>query len=273
VTTGTSDSGTVFAPITYSSATTDVCSVTPAGSVHLIKAGTCTLTATEAAIGQFDAASATRSFLALLAPQTITFPTLNDRNFDPLAFNAQATATSGLTVTVTSSTTSVCTASLDGLVTLFSPGVCTLIASQPGTADYYAAAASVSRTFTVSKAPQVINLAATADQVLGTGPITINANSSSGLPVSLSTSGSACSINGTALTLLAAGQCVVLANQVGNSNYLAAPQVQNSFSIASAASGGESADIPTLPEWAVIVLGCLLLAQTFKQSQTKRRQG
>ena len=266
--------GNTYAPITYSSGTSDFCSVSSSGTVHMIKAGTCTVLATEPATVQFAEATANQSFNASLASQTINFPAPSNRNYDPLPFNAGATASSGLPVTLSSSTVGVCGVTSDGVVTLNAPGTCTLTANQPGNTVYYAAAPAVTQSFTVSLAQQTISLVAIGSQVIGAGPITVSATASSGLPVSLTTQNSSvCAINGTTLTLVAVGQCVVLANQGGNTNYLPAPQVQTNFAIASAGAGGGSADIPTLPEWAVIALGCLLLAQTFKQSQSRRRPG
>ena len=69
-----------------------------------------------------------------------------------------ATATSGLPVTFSSSTTSICTVS-GSTVSVLSAGTCTIVAAQAGNASYQAAP-SVSQSFTVSAAtPQSFTIA------------------------------------------------------------------------------------------------------------------
>ena len=65
----------------------------------------------------------------------------------------EATATSGLPVTFTSTTTSVCTGASSGVVTFVSNGTCTIDANQAGDSDY-APAKQVVITFTVSALTQ-----------------------------------------------------------------------------------------------------------------------
>ena len=51
-----------------------------------------------------------------------------------------------------------------------------------------------------------------------------------------------CSISGATVTFVAVGTCVIDANQAGNANYKAAPQVQQSFTVG--ASGSTSPSVP-----------------------------
>jgi hypothetical protein len=88
---------------------------------------------------------------AAALPQTITFGALSNQTLSgsappPLG----ATASSGLTVTYTSNSTSVCTVSTV-YITLLTAGTCSITASQSGNA-IYTAAPSVTQTFTVSSA-------------------------------------------------------------------------------------------------------------------------
>jgi uncharacterized repeat protein (TIGR02543 family) len=91
---------------------------------------------------------------ALLA-QTITWTTILGKNYGDTA-TASASASSGLTTSITSVTTSICTVpggSISGAtVTLLGVGSCVLRASQSGN-DTYTAAATVDETFTVSAKP------------------------------------------------------------------------------------------------------------------------
>jgi len=80
--------------------------------------------------------------------QTITFGPLPNQPFGTAAFNVSATASSGLTVTLASTTPTVCTVS-GSTVNLASAGTCTIQATQAGNATF-AAATPVSASFTVS---------------------------------------------------------------------------------------------------------------------------
>jgi hypothetical protein len=79
--------------------------------------------------------------------QTINFPPLADRRINTPAFAVSASASSGLPVTIISSTPSVCVL-VEGMVTLLAEGVCTLVASQPGD-ETHSAAPDVLRSFTI----------------------------------------------------------------------------------------------------------------------------
>jgi hypothetical protein len=107
-----------------------------------------------------------------------------------------------------------------------------VVASQAGS-SVFAAAPSVSRSFTVSPASQSISFPAVADQVLGAAAPALAATASSGLSVSFeSSTPGVCTVSGTSLSLLSSGVCTVLAKQAGNSSYQAAADVARSFNVA-----------------------------------------
>jgi hypothetical protein len=83
-----------------------------------------------------------------LTSQSITFNSLADRIYGVAPFAVSATATSGLTVTVASSTSSVCTVAA-GSVTVIKVGTCTLVAQQPGDSTF-AAATDVTQQFVIA---------------------------------------------------------------------------------------------------------------------------
>ena len=99
--------------------------------------------------------------------QTITFANPGDQELPTGTVSLTATADSGLTVSLASSTTSVCTVSGTTL-SLVAEGTCTITASQAGSGDYLAAD-DVERSFTVSKVSQTITFAEPASQSLTTG--------------------------------------------------------------------------------------------------------
>ena len=85
-----------------------------------------------------------------LTPQTITFNNPGSQTVG-VNLNLVATATSGLIVTFTSTTTSVCTVS-GTTATFLTSGTCTIDANQSGNASY-SAAPMVPQSFPVNAAP------------------------------------------------------------------------------------------------------------------------
>ena len=145
-----------------------------------------------------------------------------------------ATASSGLTVSFSSSTTAVCTVSGTS-VTLLTTGTCTINADQAGNATWNAAP-QVPRSFTVSAAPktdQTITFPALADVRFDQAAPVPGATASSGLAVTYSTSTpGTCSVtSGGTITLLAVGDCTIAADQAGNATYNPAPQQSDTFTI------------------------------------------
>ena len=175
--------------------------------------------------------------------QTITFANPGDQELPTGTVSLTATADSGLTVSLASSTTSVCTVSGTTL-TLKDEGTCTITASQAGSGDYLAAD-DVERSFTVSKASQTITFADPGSKALSVGSFTASSSADSGLTVSLASStGSVCSVTGSTVSLLAAGTCTLTASQAGNSNYDAATNVERSFSVTASSGGGGGGGAP-----------------------------
>lgn len=113
---------------------------------------TFTVTATNAA-SLTGAASAATNSVTPKGSQTITFSNPGAQNFGTTPnlaiLGGGASATSGLTVSFTSSTTGVCTVTSGGLLTFVSAGTCTINADQSGDTSYLAAS-QVSRSFSVN---------------------------------------------------------------------------------------------------------------------------
>ncbi len=135
------------------------------------------------------------------------------------------------TESTASSTTGVCTVS-SGVVSFVGVGTCTLTASATATTDY-AAATGGAQSFTVGQATQTITFTQPASPVTyGVSPITLSATATSGLTVAFSidpASTGAGTISSNTLTVTAAGNLVIDAKQAGNTNYVAATQVQRTI--------------------------------------------
>jgi hypothetical protein len=169
------------------------------------------------------------------ASQTITFPAISTQTKGS-ALNLQAAASSGLPVSFSSVTPTVCSVS-GSWTLLIATGSCTIAASQSGTSNYFSAT-PVYQTFTVSAgaetSSQTISFAPIPSKVAGTS-VNLQATASSGLPVSFqSTTPSVCSVSGTTASLLAYGFCAIQAWQGGSSKYYAAPEVTQQFGVAHA---------------------------------------
>jgi uncharacterized protein (TIGR03437 family) len=227
--------------------------------------------AAAAAAGQRIAATPDTGFTL---SQTITFNPLFDW---AVGVNEalNATASSGLTVTFTSTTTSVCTIGTTlghPYVTGVSVGTCSVTASQAGGSGYKAAP-DVTQTAQVVGDPQTITFPALPSIQVGYVE-NLNATASSGLPVSFgSQTPSVCTIpsGGMAVTSVAIGTCIVVASQSGNSTYAAAPIVSQKFLVTgegqtigaiTAIGGGRVGDTQTLSATATSGLQVSFNSQT-----------
>ena len=151
--------------VTYVSSDPTVATVTTGGTVHLVKTGTTTFTASQAGNANYNAASdGTSTLVVLAAGQTITFGTLPAKTYGAVDFALGATASSTLPVSYVSSNTAVATVS-SNTVTIVGAGTTTITASQAGNGNF-AAATDVTQTLTVNKAAATVtlgNLSATYD--------------------------------------------------------------------------------------------------------------
>lgn len=146
-------------PVSFASLTADVCSVTPAGTVSLLHAGTCTIAAEqEGDANHLPATPVSRSVTVHKTDQQITFAGPGDQTYlsAPVALVAAGGA-SGNAVTFTAAPQTVCM--VDGVeLELVGAGQCTVTASQLGDADYLDAT-DVVRTITVHQATPLITWA------------------------------------------------------------------------------------------------------------------
>ena len=221
--------------VTFSSATTSVCTVSGT-TVSFVTTGTCTIKADQAGNGNWSAATTvSQSFTISKGTQTITFGTLAAKTFDQGPITLGATASSGLAVTYTSTTTSVCTVS-GTTVSFVTTGTCTIKADQAGNGNW-SAATTVSKSFTISKGTQTITFTSAAPSSATVGGSTYAVSATGGASGSAvtftidSSAGSVCSINGSTVSFTGAGTCVIDANQAAGTNYSAAPQAQQSFAV------------------------------------------
>jgi sugar lactone lactonase YvrE len=229
-------------PVSFGSQTTSVCTVSQssagAWTVSLLTSGNCSLVAGQAGNNAYSAAPTNgQTFWVYHAAQTIAFGAIPSQVINtPLTLTAKAS--SGLAVSYTSTTTTICSVS-GATATPLAVGTCTIQANQAGNAAY-GAAATVTQSFSVataasnsgvnSKAQTITFPAIAAHNAATTVALTATANS--GLAVSYKSATPAiCTVSGSTASLLAYGTCTVTASQAGNQSYAAAKAVSQNISV------------------------------------------
>jgi len=223
---------TGYAITSYSSLTYSICTVS-GNTVTLINAGSCELSAYQAGNSIWLPATGTVTFTVLPGSQTITFGALGNQTYLNPNFTVSATSTAGLGVSFAASPSNVCNMASATTVSIAGTGTCSITATQGGSANYNAATPVV-QSFAVNSAAQSITFGALPSLTYGAAPFTVSASSTSGLAVTAFSSAtpSICTVSGSTVSIVGAGSCLLYANQAGNANYSAAPQVAGSFSVA-----------------------------------------
>jgi len=233
---------------TFTSSTSGVCTITPSGTLTFVSAGTCVINADQAGDSAYLAApQVSRAFTVIAdvpgapgAATAIAGDTQASIAFTAPATNGGGTIT-GYTVTSNPGGMTGTGAASPIIVTGLTNGVSytfTVTATNSaGTGPASAASNSIA-----PAASQTITFTNPGTQNFGTTP-TLTATADSGLTPTFTTSTmGVCTItsNG-ALTFVSAGTCTVNADQPGNSSYLAANQVSQSFTVSAVVSGAPMA--------------------------------
>jgi len=127
--------------VTYAK-TGAACSLT-GSTVHIVAAGSCTVTASQAGDADWFAASdISKTIVVQPANQTITITAPPSKTFGDADFTVSATSNAGLTPVTFSTTSTGCTVSATGTVHIVDIGPCAVVASQAGNANYNPATAT-----------------------------------------------------------------------------------------------------------------------------------
>jgi hypothetical protein len=231
--TGLPATGVSYSPNTATNCSAPSCAIpltittTAAASAVANQAFTVTATGND---GGLATTSGSLTINQGLTAQTITFNTISGKSYGnaDFALSAYASSSSGLSPTFTSSSTSVCTV-VSGNLHIVTAGSCTVTAYQAGNGTF-AAATPVAQTFTISKAAQTTVFAAPATQTYGTN-LALSATSELNSVSFSSLTTSVCTVSASTATFLDAGTCTVRAAQAGNTNYNAASNVDQSFTV------------------------------------------
>ncbi|MEI7969738.1 MAG: ExeM/NucH family extracellular endonuclease [Betaproteobacteria bacterium] len=187
--------------------------------------------------------------------QTISLGPLVARRVDQSPVTVTASASSGLPVTLSSLTPSVCTVA-GSRVDLLVAGVCTLAADQGGD-PFWAPANRVVQSFPVNAGQaQTISFVQPAARSLGSPPFLLTATASSGLPVgATSLTPAVCAVSESMVTVLAPGTCRIEATQSGDAQWLPASSVERAFAVTGGTPAADrEAEVP-LPAWVLWLLG------------------
>jgi hypothetical protein len=221
-------------PVVFTSSTEDVCTISGTTLTPVI-AGTCSITASQAGNSIYSAASVSRSITITKAAQTITefSPTSMMANSAPQTLSATPGEGSAEVVfSISTSSSGVCSID-ETTLTVLAAGRCVITASQ-GADDKYAAT-SITKTIEITKVAQTIIGFNPISMTMGTGTQTLSSTAGSGsAPVTFKTSSTTCSISpidGTTLTAVAAGKCVITASKAADGVYAAAPNVTKTITI------------------------------------------
>lgn len=237
---------------TFTSSTTGVCTITSGGSLTFVTAGSCTIDADQAGSTVWNAATTvTQTFTVnAIAPGAPTIGTATAGNTQatvtftaPASTGGAAIIASGYTVTANPGGATATGSSSPITVTGLTNGTAYTFKVTATNSAGTGGASDASNSITPA-APQSITFNNPLQQYFGTTP-TLAATSSAGggYPVSFTSSTTeVCTITaGGALTFGTTGSCTIHANQAGDSSYLAAPQVSQTFTVAAVKPGAPTA--------------------------------
>jgi len=171
------------------------------------------------------------SFTTCEQNQSITFNPISTKVYGDSDFDVEATASSGLAVTLSSGNTDVATI-VNGKIHITGTGSATIYADQAGKAGYWSSATQKSQTLTVSKADQTITFNSLSPKTYGDNDFALDASTTSNLTITYSSSDeNIATFTDGNIHIMNSGTCTIYANQEGNNNYNAAPQVSQQITI------------------------------------------
>ena len=221
-------------------ASTAYCTLAVSGGVYTLATtgtpGTCTLLAAAGETTTSTAVSATRD-VAIKAPQAISFAPPASLEYQQ-TLTLPATTDAPASVPVTWSVTGPCSVTGAVLTATAGTGSCQLAASAPENALYAALVRPDFAVIALTRKAQAITFPVVTPPVYAPGgTFAIAATATSGLPVAFSVPATTavCTVAGTTASIVAAGACTLAADQPGDANYLPAPQVLQTVTIARAA--------------------------------------
>ncbi len=199
--------------------------------VNIEGAGEAVVRVSQAGNDDYHSSEQEVRFTIAKAAQQIKIPLIAKKTFGDDAFSIDVTASSGLPVNLELKKGK---ASLSNQwVTIEGTGIVEILATRPGNENYQDAPSQTIR-FEIAKAQQQISWAEIPDQVFGVDALSLQATSSSGLPVKYVVLSGNASITDGRLRIDGAGSVELQAIQAGDDNYETAPLVAQTIHVAKA---------------------------------------
>ena len=161
-----------------------------------------------------------------------------------LALTANGGSGSGA---LTFSTTGSCTVSGSTLTPTGNAGATCSVTATRAADTNYALVTSSTQTVTIARAANTISFTNPNTKTWSSTPFNLTVSASTGVTPSItSTTTSVCSVSGIAVTMLSSGTCTLIASEPGNTNYNAAMNVTQSFTINSTGRSGFTGNSSTI---------------------------
>jgi hypothetical protein len=239
--------------VSYVSSNPAVATIVDGNKLHVVGVGSVKVTASQAGDSNWKPALAVAKTLVVAKQlQTIDFPALTGLAMGDVDFAPGASASSGLTVTFTSSAPAVATV-VAGKIHLVGKGTAVITASQVGNANW-AAAPPVKQTLLVAPGSQQITFLPLPSKGVGDVDFAPGATASSGLTVTYTSSNpQVATIVAGKIHVLGEGSSTITARQAGNASWSAAPDVTQSLTV-----GGKATPVLTWANPAAITYGTVL---------------
>ncbi|PTQ99756.1 gliding motility-associated-like protein [Mucilaginibacter yixingensis] len=166
-------------PITFTSSDPTVAYITPDGQIKVIKPGTITLTANQAASEHYSAATPATQQVIFIAQLRVLLPVINTRTVCAADFNVGGLVSDNLfPAKYTSSNPAVATVDNNGKIHIVGVGSTDITLSEPGLAPYYLDAVPQSQTFNVTlPVIPAVTIATTQVNTCPGTPVTFTATS------------------------------------------------------------------------------------------------
>jgi hypothetical protein len=202
--------------------------------VTLTGAGTVVLSASQAASGNYAAATANASFVVAAIVPTLSFAPIAGQTYGnpPFAVSATSASSGAVPYTVVSGPATIA----GNIVTLTGAGTVVLSASQAASGNYATATANASFVVAAASGTPIVptlSFAPIAGQTYGNAPFAVSATSASSGAVTYTVVSGPATIVGNLLTLTGPGTVMLGASQAAIGNYAVATAT-TSFTVAAA---------------------------------------
>jgi hypothetical protein len=198
-------------------------------ALHIIGAGSCTITASQAGDSNYNSAADVPQSLTINKAAPLVTVSCPGAGFDnnPHACTAAVTGIGSVTVSGTTTITYNSNPATPNNAGTYSVSAI-FISSDSNYADTTASGSLI-----ITRASQTITFAALAAKIFGDTDFAVGATASSGLAVGFTATGN-CSVAGSTVHITGAGSCTITVAQAGDANFNAAVDVPQSFSISKA---------------------------------------